>query len=41
MPMLSMVFCNVPQVKNNSRFIYCKHYNIQYVIEKKRFNVDS
>jgi len=25
MPVLSMMFCNVPQVKNNSRFIYCKH----------------
>jgi len=25
MPVLSMSFCNVPQVKNNSRFIYCKH----------------
>jgi len=20
-----MIFCNVSQVKNNSRFIYCKH----------------
>jgi len=25
MPMLYMIFCNVPQVKNNSRFIYFKH----------------
>jgi len=23
--LVSMVFYNVPQVKNNSRFIYCKH----------------
>jgi len=25
MSVLSMIFYNVPQAKNNSRFIYCKH----------------
>jgi len=41
MPVLSMIFCNLPQVKIDSRFIYSKHQTMFCIIFRKRINMDS